>query len=66
MIFEKKFQLSKIEEIGIISEIHEKIDIAFRALLLSCIRSEEPNPPDFVIPADLAGQKSQGIHDLRS
>jgi hypothetical protein len=63
-VFQKVLQLDKIEEICIFREIHEKIDVAVRALLLPCVRAKEPDSPDFERAPEFGVQAGKDLQNL--
>jgi hypothetical protein len=60
-VFQEVLQLDKIEKICIFREIHKKIDIAVRALLLPCVGSKEPDSPDFESTPEFGVQVGKGL-----
>jgi len=63
-VFQKVLQLDKIKEICIFREIHKKIDVAVRTLLLPCEGSKEPDSPDFKRAPELGVQAAKCLQNL--
>ena len=63
-IFQEKFQLNEIEEVGIFRKINEKINVAVRALLLPGIRSKENDPSDLELTPDPGGQAGKAFQNI--